>query len=113
MTRATSRKAADSRANRLLGLLSLRDYQRLRPHLHRIPLQYRQSLYRGNKPIGFVYFIETGVGSLVNTMANGQAAEVGTIGNEGLVGLPLVFGDDRAPTLNAVVRTGVPKATTA
>ena len=51
-----------------------------------------------NKPIGFVYFIETGVGSLVNTMANGQAAEVGTIGNEGLVGLPLVFGDDRAPT---------------
>jgi CRP-like cAMP-binding protein len=31
-------------------------------------------------------------------MANGQASEVGTIGNEGLVGLPLVFGDDRAPT---------------
>jgi CRP-like cAMP-binding protein len=61
-------------------------------------LEYRQSLYRANKPIGFVYFIETGVGSLVNTMANGQAAEVGTIGNEGLVGLPLVFGDDRAPT---------------
>ena len=46
----------------------------------------------------WAYFIETGVGSLVNTMANGQAAEVGTIGNEGLVGLPLVFGDDRAPT---------------
>ena len=36
--------------------------------------------------------------SLVNTMANGQAAEVGTIGNEGLVGLPAVLGDDRAPT---------------
>ena len=31
-------------------------------------------------------------------MANGQAAEVGTIGNEGLVGLPILFGDDRAPT---------------
>jgi CRP-like cAMP-binding protein len=95
---AASRKAVDSRSNRLLGLLSPRDYARLRPHLHRIPLKYRQSLYRANKPIGFVYFIETGVGSLVNTMANGQAAEVGTIGNEGLVGLPLVFGDDRAPT---------------
>ena len=93
-----SRKAADPHANRLLGLLPPRDYERLRPHLHRIPLEYRQSLYRAHKPIGFVYFIETGVGSLVNTMANGEAAEVGTIGNEGVVGLPLVLGDDRAPT---------------
>jgi CRP-like cAMP-binding protein len=93
-----SRKAAGSPANRLLGLLSPRDYGRLRRHLRGIPLGYRQSLYRANKPIEFVYFIETGVGSLVNTMANGQAAEVGTIGNEGLVGLPVVFGDDRAPT---------------
>jgi CRP-like cAMP-binding protein len=31
-------------------------------------------------------------------MANRQAAEVGTIGNEGMVGLPFVFEDDRAPT---------------
>jgi CRP-like cAMP-binding protein len=31
-------------------------------------------------------------------MANGEAAEVGTIGNEGVVGLPLVLGDNRAPT---------------
>jgi len=94
----SNRKATDPRINRLLGLLSPSDYKRLRPHLRRTPLEYRRSLYRANEPIGFVYFIETGVGSLVNTMVNGQAAEVGTIGNEGLVGLPLVFGDDRAPT---------------
>jgi CRP-like cAMP-binding protein len=93
-----SRTASEPHANRLLGLLLARDYKRLRPHLRRIPLEYKQSLYRANKPIGFVYFIESGVGSLVNTMRNGQAAEVGTIGNEGVVGLPLVFGDDRAPT---------------
>ncbi len=91
-------KAEDPHANRLLGLLTPRDYNRLRPHLQHIPLEYKQSLYRANKPIEFAYFIETGVGSLVNTMANGDAAEVGTIGNEGLVGLPLVFGDDRSPT---------------
>jgi CRP-like cAMP-binding protein len=95
---AAGRKLAEPCGNRLLGLLPPRDYARLLPHLHRIPLEYRQSLYRANKPIGSVYFIETGVGSLVNTMANGQASEVGTIGNEGVVGLPLVFGDDRAPT---------------
>jgi len=105
--KAVIRKAAASHANRLLGLLTPADYARLRPHLHRIPLGYRQSLYRANKPIEFVYFIETGVGSLVNTMANGQAAEVGTIGNEGIVGLPLLLGDDRAPTSVYVQVPGV------
>ncbi len=92
------RKSVKPPANRLLGLLTSGDYARLRPHLHRIPLGYRKSLYRARKTAEFVYFIETGVGSLVNTMANGQAAEVGTIGNEGVVGLPLLFGDDTAPT---------------
>jgi CRP-like cAMP-binding protein len=62
-----------------------------------IALEYRKSLYRAHATIGFVYFIETGVGSLVNTMANGDASEVGTIGNEGVVGLPVLLGDQRAP----------------
>jgi len=84
--------------NRLLALLPRADYERLRPHLEYTALKYRQSLYRAYKPIGFVYFIETGVGSLVNTMANGDAAEVGTIGNEGVVGLPLILQDERSPT---------------
>jgi CRP-like cAMP-binding protein len=95
---ADKRTAADGSTNRLLALLSAKDYGRLRPHLRRIPLTYRQSLYRARKPLAFVYFIESGVGSLVNTMANGEAAEVGTIGNEGIVGLPLLLEDDRAPT---------------
>jgi CRP-like cAMP-binding protein len=93
-----SRKAVDQPANRLLGLLPPKDYERLRPHLEPVPLEHRMSLYRVHERIGFVYFIETGVGSLVNTMKNGDAAEVGTIGNEGVVGLPLVLNDDRAPT---------------
>lgn len=104
---ATSRKAADVHTNRLLSLLPRREYGRLHPHLQRIPLEYRQSLYQANKPLDFVYFIETGVGSLVNTMSNGQAAEVGTIGNEGVVGLPLLLGDGRAPTSVYVQVPGV------
>jgi CRP-like cAMP-binding protein len=88
----------DLSANRLLALLPRRDYERLRPHLEPIALRYRQSLYRANRSIRFVYFIETGVGSLVNTMVNGDTAEVGTIGNEGIVGLPLVFEDESSPT---------------
>jgi CRP-like cAMP-binding protein len=84
--------------NRLLGGLSDADYELLRPHLKPVPLEYRKVLYAPNQPIDFVYFIESGVGSLVNTMENGDAAEVGTIGNEGIVGLPVLFGDHTAPT---------------
>jgi CRP-like cAMP-binding protein len=91
-------RGADLHPNRLLGLLTQADQQRLRPHLQPAPLEYRESLYRADTTIDFVWFIETGVASLVNTMANGDAAEVGTIGNEGVVGLPLLFGDHRAPT---------------
>jgi CRP-like cAMP-binding protein len=79
-------------------LLTNADYERLRPHLQAVPLGYRKSLYEADKSIEFVWFIETGVGSLVNTMANGDAAEVGTIGNEGIVGLPVLFGDRQAST---------------
>lgn len=96
MTRAPT--TASPTKNRLLGLIRSADYAKLRTHLEPVPLDYRQSLYRANAPIEAVYFIESGVGSLVNTMADGRAAEVGTIGNEGLVGLPLVLGDQQAPT---------------
>ncbi len=84
-------------ANRLLNGLSIADYELLAPHLKAEPLDYRAVLIAAYQPIEFVYFLDSGVASLVNTMINGDAAEVGTIGNEGIVGLPIVFGDTTAP----------------
>jgi len=83
--------------NRLLASLPRADYVRLQPHLEPVQLTYKRLLYQANRPIQFVYFFETGVGSLVNTMRNGEASEVGTIGSEGIVGIPIVLGDTRAP----------------
>jgi CRP-like cAMP-binding protein len=94
---AARQKAMNRASNRLLALLSGRDYARLRAHLDPVTLGYRQVLYASNKEINFVYFLESGVGSLVNTMINGAAAEVGTIGNEGVVGLPILLNDNTAP----------------
>jgi len=91
-------KPEDSPSNRLLTLLREEDRERLRRHLEPVVLEYRRPLYDASERIEFVYFIESGVGSLVQTMANGQAAEVGTICNEGFVGLPVLLGDDRGPT---------------
>ena len=90
--------SANQNQNRLLAMLPREEYELLRAHLEPIDLGYRHSLYQASKPIGHVHFLETGVGSLVSTMKNGDASEVGTIGNEGFVGLPVIFGDVQAPT---------------
>ena len=86
------------RTNRLLTLLSDIDYERLRPHLTEVALDYRKSLYEASRPIEHVYFPVDGVASLVITALDGSSAEVGTIGNEGMVGLPVCLGDREAPS---------------
>lgn len=60
--------------------------------------EYRKSLYEASRPIDHVYFPVDGVASLVITTADGAGAEVGTIGSEGLVGLPICLGDRDAPS---------------
>jgi CRP-like cAMP-binding protein len=87
-----------SRTNRLLTLLSDEDYERLRPHLSTVEWEYRKPLIEMYRTIESVYFPIDGVASLVNTMRNGAEAEVGTIGSEGMVGLPIILGDSNAPT---------------
>ncbi len=86
-----------SQRNRLLELFPADELDRLRSHLESVPLNYKLELYGAGKPIQFVYFPVSGVASVVNTMLDGAAAEVGTIGNEGMVGLPIILGDTVAP----------------
>jgi CRP-like cAMP-binding protein len=88
----------DRRTNRLLSLLTDSDYERLRPHLSSVAFDYKRSLYEASRPIEHVYFPIEGVASLVITTADGSSAEVGTIGSEGFVGLPVCLGDREAPS---------------
>jgi CRP-like cAMP-binding protein len=88
----------DQRTNRLLLLLSDDDYERLRSHLSHVDFDYKKSLYEASRPIERVYFPINGVASLVITTSDGASAEVGTIGSEGMVGLPVVLGDRQAPS---------------
>ena len=69
----------------------------MRPALQDFKLEYNKVLYEAGKPIDFVYFPRSGVASMVKNMTDGNSAEVGTIGNEGLVGSPLLFGQDTGP----------------
>jgi len=86
------------RTNRLLSLLFDADYELVRPHLSLVVLDYRMPLYEASRPIEQVYFPVDGVASLVLTTADGGSVEVGTIGSEGMVGLPVCLGDREAPS---------------
>jgi CRP-like cAMP-binding protein len=49
-----------------------------------------------DEPIMAVYFPEAGMVSMISVLTNGRAAEVGVVGSEGMVGLPLLLGGDRS-----------------
>lgn len=78
--------------NRLLARLSERDYERLKPSLTAVLLSTHQVLCAADTAFEHVYFPTRGCVSAVKVMENGDAIEIGTIGHEGMVGLPLVMG---------------------
>jgi CRP-like cAMP-binding protein len=84
--------------NRLLVGLPKEEYDRLRPNLEKVPLPLKEILYEANGPIAHVFFPLNGVVSLVIMMEGGFTLEVGTIGNEGMVGTPVFLGSESSPT---------------
>jgi CRP-like cAMP-binding protein len=82
--------------NRLLAKMLPEDLALLTPHLEMIALKERQVLEVPHKPITHVYFVETGVVSVVAVNDEDHRIEVGVIGKEGMTGVSLVMGDDRA-----------------
>jgi CRP-like cAMP-binding protein len=78
-------------SNRLLSRLSRADARLLEPHLQAADLPVRKQLQTRNDRVRQVYFLESGVASVV---ANGQhTIEIGMIGREGMTGISLVLGD--------------------
>ncbi len=83
-------------SNGLLAALPTDDLARLRPRLQPVELPFDRTLYPADGAVEAVLFIESGMVSLLATLEGGEQVEVGVVGREGLVGLPLVFGDDRS-----------------
>ncbi|MEH1807973.1 Crp/Fnr family transcriptional regulator [Nostoc sp.] len=86
------------RPNKLLAALPDSDYQRLFPYLKLVPLQVQQILYEAAEPITQVYFPDKAMVSIVTTMEDGSTAEVGIVSNEGMVGIPVILGDNTTTT---------------
>lgn len=90
--------------NRILSSLPVEDYARLAPRLEYVELCLGEVLYHPTERIRHVYFPFTSTISLTSVMADGAETEVGIIGREGALGLPLVLGGDESLPLKAVVQ---------
>ena len=84
--------------NRLLAALPPDGFAALAPALRPVELDFRQTLHRPDRPLEAAYFPESGMVSMLAPLEEGQTMEVGIVGREGLVGLPVVLGADSATT---------------
>lgn len=79
-------------ANRLLAALPIKEYQRLFPNLENNALTFAENIYEPGDTIRHVYFPNSGIISLLAAVEDSATLEVGIVGNEGMVGLPVFLG---------------------
>jgi CRP-like cAMP-binding protein len=91
--------------NRLLAALPGEQYERLRPLMELVSLASSEILYKASTPIHYVYFPNNSVISLVSMTVGRRTAEVGLVGREGMVGLPVFLGATTSPN-HVIVQVG-------
>lgn len=87
--------------NRLLSALSPGDFARLAPSFETVSIPLRETLIARGQRITHAHFVEDGLVSLIADTVEGRI-EIGLVGREGLVGVPLVLGTDRTPHIAIV-----------
>jgi CRP-like cAMP-binding protein len=87
-----------SKPNRLLASLSASAHDLLVNSLVSVDLPLKKSLYKPEKTPAYVYFLTSGMASIVSSTGDGGSAEVGVIGFEGMVGGLHMLGPARVPT---------------
>jgi CRP-like cAMP-binding protein len=97
-----ARSAESVSKNHLLARMSRDDRALLQPDLESVELPVQTVLEEPDRHIDYVYFLESGLTSLVALSAKHQKIEVGVIGREGLSSPTTVLGGDRSPTENFI-----------
>ncbi len=78
--------------NELLLNLPEKECQAIYAQLVFLPLRTHDVLNDVGERIRCVYFMNSGLASVLNVMADGKSVEVGLTGKEGFVGVPLIVG---------------------
>ena len=106
-TSLTMRMNAANRkvANNLLAALPGKNYRRLHSGLEQVELEFGDVLYEAGQKIRHVYFPGNSLVSLLTVVDHRMALEVGMVGREGMVGVPLALGAQVSP-VRALVQGG-------
>ena len=95
----------DPRRNQLLAALPAAQLERWRPQLELVKMPLGRVLYESGGTLDHLYFPLDSIISLLYVMANGASAEIGVVGNEGVVGISLFMGGQTTPN-RAVTQSG-------
>ena len=93
-------------ANSLLAVLTRKSYQLLLPRLEPVTLKFGDVLYRPREAIRHVYFPGDSMVSLLALADGHRALEVGLVGCEGMLGVPLTLGVRESPVRALVQGSG-------
>jgi CRP-like cAMP-binding protein len=91
--------------NHILKALGPDDGARISASLELVTLTARQQLETPGRPIGHVYFFETGVAAVMS-VSNRRRIAIGLIGCEGASGISVFLGDDRSPHATVMLSDG-------
>jgi CRP-like cAMP-binding protein len=94
----------DVRNNFLLGSLHDDDLVRIAPKLEKVELELGAVLYESGEKMDHIFFPTTAIISMLYIMENGGTAEIGVVGNDGVVGISLFLGGETT-TSRAIVQS--------
>src|SRR6476660_2308403 len=92
--------------NHLLAALPEEEFKRVVSKLQSVSLELGQVLYESGDRLEYVYFPTTSIISLLYIMENGATAEIGVVGNDGILGIALFMGGDTTPNRAIIQSAG-------
>lgn len=90
--------------NYLLAALHAEEFLRLEPKLEPVSFKLGDVLYESGDKMDYVYFPTTTIVSMLYVMENGATAEIGVVGNDGVIGISLFMGGDTT-TSRAIIQS--------
>ncbi len=97
---------AEARNNFLLAALQEGELEGLLAKLENVSLVLGEVLYESGQKMDYAYFPTTAIISMLYIMENGGTAEIGVVGNEGVIGVALFLGGETTASRALVQSAG-------